>query len=139
MATNALPNNGVDTRQNIIKIEYPTDSFYINPDTLTLEFSSDKIALIHQTIDAILSINRYSYDIYETNNVGWLFSDLPGNDLDLVYAVAQTRIRSALSIDERIKSVGNFRYEQNGKNSITIYFTIATIFGNIDKNLEVSV
>ena len=93
---------------------------------------------IKQTVFCILQTQRYSCEIY-SDNYGFEYEDLIGKDINYICAVLPSRIKDALTVDDRIEDVTNFAITQNGKNKLDVSFTVVTGSDNeIDINTEVN-
>lgn len=97
----------------------------------------DDIEAVKQAVEAILSTERYQYYIYSWD-YGVEFEELIGEDPAYCCPEISRRIQDALLQDERITSVDGWHFEQEG-HSITVSFTVHSIYGDIEKETEVSV
>lgn len=97
----------------------------------------DGIEAVKQTIYCILSTERYQYLIYSWD-YGVELIDLYGKPMSYVMSELPRRIEEALTTDDRIDSVTDFEFEQNGKKLHTT-FTVVTNVGNLEYELEVEV
>lgn len=123
---------------NINYVSYPTKSFLFDENTKHLIVSNDNNALMEQTIETILQVERFSYEIF-TDNVGTQKVDLPGLDKSVIINMLQGRIRNALSIDDRIIGVSNFEYEIEGKTKLIFSFVANTIFGDYEEEVSINI
>ena len=119
-------------------VSYPTKSFLFDENTNHLIISNDNSALMEQTIVTILEVERFSYEIF-SDNVGTEKVDLPGLDKSVIINMLQGRTRSALSIDDRIISVSNFKYEIENKTKLIFSFTVNTIFGDYEEEVSINI
>ena len=92
---------------------------------------------IKQAIYLTLNINRYEYVIYDWN-YGVEFTDLVGVEKDYAKVLIESRIKDALLQDDRIEAITDFEFVQN-KKSITAYFVVKTIFGDIEMEKAVRI
>lgn len=108
--------------------------------TYTLNYDSigevcDELKAIQQSIELILSIERYQYPIYSWN-YGVELQDLYGQPKSFVIPELERRIQEALTQDDRVESVDNFTFETN-KNSIQVNFLVHTNYGDIKSEKKV--
>lgn len=85
-----------------------------------------------QVIYKILNTERYLYPIYSWN-YGIELRDLFGEPATYVCAELERRITEALTQDDRVESVSDFKFEIN-KHEVVCTFVVHTIFG--DKKIE---
>lgn len=120
-------NNNID----IEIIKYPNHTYKLNSDSSIIGFV-DGIDAIKQTIFKILNTERYSYMIYSWN-YGFEVEDLIGEPYNYVRLELQDRIISALTQDDRIEKVKNFRFEKFG-DKVLVNFEIQSIYGEFESN-----
>lgn len=99
-------------------------------------FTDEKDALL-QAIYLCLSTERYEYLIY-SRNYGIESQDLIGEPMDFVMSEIKRRITEALEQDDRIEGVEDWAFER-GKRSLTVSFTVRTIYGSVKTAKEVRV
>lgn len=93
------------------------------------------IDAVKQAIYLILNTERYAYNIYSWN-YGVELADLIGQPLPYVTVILPRRIEEALTQDDRIKAVREFKFKHN-KNKLHVTFTVITTVGDIPSELEV--
>lgn len=98
----------------------------------------DDLEAMRQAIGKTLHTERFTWPIY-TDNYGIELRTLIGEDMDLVIAEIERLVTEALSVDERIIEVSNFNVIKESRNSILVFFFVATIFGQIRIEQEVAV
>ena len=98
--------------------------------------TDEKDALL-QAIYLVLNVQRYAYPIY-SRNYGVELEDLIGKSKDYVMSESKRRITEALIQDDRITGVTGWDFE-TGKKTITVHFTVNTIYGDIAAEKEVDV
>ena len=98
--------------------------------------TADADALL-QAVYLILSVERYQYPIY-SYNYGVELLDLIGRPKDFVMSEAKRRITEALTQDDRITSVSDWKFESTPK-SLIATFTVHSIYGAIETKKEVDV
>lgn len=95
----------------------------------------DKLVAIKQAIYKILNTERYENIIYSWN-YGIELNSLYGRDISYVISELKRRVKEALTQDDRIDSVDNFKFN-NEKGKIIVTFTVHTNIGEIEEQLEV--
>lgn len=118
-------------------IEQPSKTFKLNIDKNRINGTIDELEAVKQAIYLRLNTEKYQYLIYSWD-YGIETKDLFGEDITYVYPEMQRRIEEALTQDDRIESVDAFSYEKV-KNKVTLYFTVHTIFGDINSQKEVNI
>ena len=83
-----------------------------------------------QVIYKIINTERYKYPIYSWN-YGVELSDLVGEPVSYVCAEAERRITEALTQDDRIDEVSDFKFDINNKHEVVCAFVVHTIFGDV--------
>lgn len=101
-----------------------------------IEGFTDEKEAVRQAIYKILSTERYAYPIYSWD-YGIELSDLYGEDVRYVCAELEDRIKEALTQDDRIVDVTDFKFDTKEKGIVKVKFTVESIEGNIDIESEV--
>ena len=131
-----IPNINILTEQ-ITETTYPNKTYKVVFDKNRINGYTDNLESIAQTVDLILSTERYKYIIYSWD-YGVELYDLIGKPIPYVMSELPRRIKEALTQDNRIDDVVDFEFEKNGKKLHT-KFTVVTNLGNISTALEVEV
>lgn len=97
----------------------------------------DDIDSVIQAIYLILMTERYKFLIYSWD-FGVELVDLFGKPMPYVMSELPRRITEALTMDNRIEDVTDFKFTVNGKKLHTT-FTVITNVGNFSTELEVVV
>ena len=121
---------------NVTFTTYPIQEWILDETTGQLgvpKFSLDAIA---QDIKFSLATERNKYPIMGSN-FGVELSDLIGKDSQYVKAQVKKRITDALSIDDRINSVGSFKFESKDSDSLSVSFVVETVIGNVSMTTEI--
>lgn len=112
--------------------------------TYKLDLSKDRIAgmtddrdALLQAVYLILSTERYMYVIY-SRAYGVELSDIIGKDHDYAIAEIKRCITEALLQDDRITAVTDWTFEE-GRKTVTAFFTVKTIYGDISVKKEVAI
>ena len=115
----------------------PTSKTYrMNLGGDTIAGTADGKEAMKQAIFKTLSTERYEYIIY-SDRYGAELSDLFGESIDYVKSEIKRRITEALLADSRIKSVDGFVFSQPSRHALSVSFTAATVFGDIETEKEV--
>jgi phage baseplate assembly protein W len=123
--------------EEITETTYPNKTYKIAVDKDRINGYTDDLDSIAQSIDLILSTERYQYLIYSWDYGIELF-DLIGQPISYVMSELPRRITEALTQDNRIDKVENFEFKKNGK-KLHVTFTVVTNLGNLSSALEVEV
>ncbi len=123
--------------RNYSIIEYPTNTYKMDIERKRIIGYTDGKEAMKQAIYKILRTERFDYVIYNSD-YGIELKDLFGRDKYIAYAVLERRIKEALTVDDRINDVYDFEFEI-GRNSISVTFTVDTIFGENKEEVSVSV
>ena len=99
--------------------------------------SADGLSAMEQAILLILSTERFQYEIYSWDYGNEVRSTL-GEDFQLSMSEVKRFITEALSHDERITGVDSFEFTRVGRNTLSVLFTVRTIFGDLKEQTEVS-
>lgn len=132
-----IPQVQDDIRQDFIIESLPSRTFRMNHNTLTITGAIDGIKAVEQTVFLILNTERYSWLIYSWN-YGVELHSLIGKDVEYCIPEIERRIREALLQDDRITAVENFEFTINKKQVLTT-FTVVSIFGEINTEVEVEI
>ena len=117
--------------------EQPTYTYKMNLDTGSIRGYTDGLDAMKQAIFKILQTERYQYIMYSWN-YGIETLDLYGEPISYVCPELERRITEALTWDERIRSVDNFKFELPQKGMIHVSFTAHTIFGDVQGEKDVN-
>ena len=110
----------------------------------TYKFTKDKIQgfvdgieAVKQAIYMMLNTERYEYPIYSFY-YGIELENLIGKNRDFVKIELKRRIQECLLQNDRIVSVDNFQYQDDG-DSLKCTFDVQSIYGNLNIAQEVNV
>lgn len=84
---------------------------------------------MNQAIFILLSVERFDYKIH-SYDYGVELEELIGKRRGYVEADIRRRLNEALMQDDRITGTSEFRFSTD-RESVTVEFTVQTIFGNI--------
>jgi len=125
-----IPDKNYDVMPDVTTWEHPSHTY-------KLEFERDnqirgycdELRAMEQAVYKIINTERYKYLIYSWN-YGIELADLFGQPIPYVYAELQRRIEEALLADDRITSVYDFNFSNNG-GDVTLLFSVDTIYGTL--------
>lgn len=92
---------------------------------------------IRQAVFCMLNTQRYNSEIFSTN-YGFEYQDLIGQDVDYICAVLPSRIKEALTMDDRIEDVTDFDISVKNK-SVFAKFTVVTADEDVEIDTEVNI
>jgi hypothetical protein len=118
-------------------IEQPSLTYALNIEKNIIGGFVDKQESVKQAVYLILNTERFKYPIYSWN-YGVEFMDLFGQPANLCISEIKRKISEALLQDDRIISVDNFNFTAD-KSAITAVFTVNSVFGNFESEVNVNV
>lgn len=133
-----IPSKGEFLNQELdIRIQ-PSLTYRMELEGNSVRGKVDGIEAVRQAIFKILNTERYQYIIYP-----WWYGietiDLYGEPVTWVCPELERRITEALSVDERIICVTDFKHDLEGKGVVHTTFTAHTIYGDIRGVKEVKI
>lgn len=98
----------------------------------------DKLESIKQAVYHILSTERYSSPIYD-DSYGVELEQYIGKDIGYIQADIENTLKEALTQDDRITNVvvNDVKKSDKQKNACIIEFTVYTIYGNYNENMNI--
>lgn len=123
-------------RRTLTVAEPTSKTYRMNLGGDTIAGTADGKEAMKQAIFKILSTERYEYIIY-SDRYGAELSDLFGESIDYVKSEIKRRITEALLADSRIKDTYGFVFSQPCRHTLSVSFTAATVFGDIETEKEV--
>lgn len=99
----------------------------------------DEVDAIEQAILKLISTERYEYEIYSWN-YGIEIQDLIGQQIPYVMSEVKQRIIDAVTADDRIEAIEDFKISQVSRHILFCTFTAVTVQGeeiNIESEVEV--
>lgn len=109
---------------------YSSNEWRVDFDTGEIDEPETSLEVMAQDIRFALETDRYKYPIMG-GNFGASFDDLIGTDYNYIQSEIVRRIRDALSIDDRIVSVGDFEFKQGAESDIIVSCVVATSIGDV--------
>lgn len=123
----------------VSEAELTTRTYYMNLERSRIRYYADGQNAMKQVIFKILQTERYQYSKIYSDNYGVEFWDLIGASAVFAVPTIEARIKEALTWDERITDVTDFKFETK-KNVISVDFIAHTVFGDVEINgVEVSI
>ena len=98
----------------------------------------DNLEAVKQAIYHILSVERYSYDIY-SDNYGIELEQYTGRGIDYLKASIENTLQEALLIDLRIINVTVTDIITLQKDSVQVKFNATSIYGDLQMEVNVNV
>ena len=132
-----LPESDIEILSDFELKDEPTNTYRLDYEKNRIQGKTDGIEAIKQAIYIILNTERYQYLIYDWD-FGVEFQDLFGEPKSFVLPEIEKRIADALMQDSRILSVKDFSFESK-RNNITVYFTVSTVFGDLEVEKVVNI
>ena len=117
--------------------EQPSKTHKMDLREMTVRGYTDELEAMRQAVYKILMTERFRYIMY-SENYGIETVDLYGREISYVCPELERRIIEALTWDERIDGVDNFSFDTSVKGAVHVFFTVHTVFGDIDAEREVS-
>ena len=99
---------------------------------------STDLSAVRQAVYKILNTERYKHIIYSWN-YGCELKELIGKPVPYCLSEIPRRIKEALVWDDRITDVQDFDLTYNKLGSVLAKFTVITIYGDIEMELEVKI
>ena len=133
MAT--LPNViGFDT--DIVVAAQPSRTWIIDRSTMQVSGMDKGLEAVRQAVEIALNVERYKWTIYSTN-FGNELDELVGEDEAYIIAEVPRMIEGALSVDSRVVSVDDYTFTRVGDDSLSVTFTVHTVYGDLNEVLEI--
>lgn len=124
---------GFDT--DIVVASQPSKTWIIDRNTMQVSFMDKGLEAVRQAVEIALNVERYRWTIYSAN-YGSELDGLVGEDEAYIIAEIPRLVEGALSQDSRVVSVDDYVYKKTNTNSLTVSFTVHTVFGDIVEVVE---
>ena len=124
---------GFDT--DIVVASQPSKTWIIDRNTMQVSCMDKGLEAVRQAVEIALNVERYKWTIYSTN-FGSELNDLVGEDEAYIIAEIPRLVEGALSPDNRVVSVDDYVYQKTDTNSMTVSFTVHTVFGDLVEVIE---
>jgi len=129
-------NSNIEKLSDFEPVEQTSNTYRLFYQKNKLKGFTDEIDALKQAIYFILNIERYDYLIYNWN-YGFEIKDLIGQEPKNILPEIQKRISDALIQDSRINEILNFSFSML-KNKVIVYFTVKSIFGDLQQELNIN-
>ena len=129
-------NSNIEKLSDFEPVEQTSNTYRLFYQKNKLRGFTDEIDALKQAIYFILNIERYDYLIYNWN-YGFEIKDLIGQEPKNILPEIQKRISDALIQDSRINAILNFSFSML-KNKVIVYFTVKSIFGDLQQELNIN-
>lgn len=116
----------------------PTHTYKMLLDRSLVRGYTDGIEAMKQAVYKILFTERYRYIIY-SGSYGIELLDLFGQPVSYVCPELERRITEALTWDDRIDGVDDFRFDFPKKGVVHVAFTVHTVFGDFKAERGVNI
>ncbi len=126
-----IPNSGELLRQDLELENQPSETFRMNSEKQNICGYTDELEAVKQAVYKILLTERYQYVMY-SGDYGIELLELYGQPASYVCPELERRISEALTWDDRIERVSDFKFDLRKKGEVLVTFTVHTIFGKID-------
>ena len=125
---------GFDT--DIVVASQPSKTWIIDRNTMQVSCMDKGLEAVRQAVEIALNVERYKWTIYSTN-YGSELNDLVGEDEAYIIAEIPRLVEGALSPDNRVVGVDGYAYQKTDTNSMTVSFTVHTVFGDLVEGIEI--
>ena len=124
---------GFDT--DIVVASQPSKTWIIDRNTMQVSGMDKGLEAVRQAVEIALNVERYKWTIYSAN-YGSELNDLVGEDEAYIIAEIPRLVEGALSTDSRVVSVDDYVYKKTDTNSMTVSFTVHTVYGDLVEVIE---
>lgn len=98
----------------------------------------DGAQAVMQFIKKVLNTDKYAFEIYD-----WYYGNelikLVGKPYDFIITEIPRIVEEALLVDDRIKEVNSFNFNQTSIDSLVCSFMVVTVYGSIKYEMEVNI
>ena len=108
----------------------------IDRSTMQVAGMDNTLEAVRQAVEIALNVERYRWTIYSTN-FGNELDGLVGEDETYIIAEVPRLVEDALSVDSRVLSVDDYTFTRVGKDSMSVTFTVHTVYGDLSEVLEI--
>ena len=131
-----LPVSSADISGGVNFESQPSLSWNINKETNRIEGTVDGLQAVRQAAEIILNVERYRWQIYRPYS-GMEWAGLIGQDPGYVGAELQRRLVDALTVDDRITGISDYKYTVDGQ-KLRATFRVDTVYGSYEAEQEVT-
>ena len=130
-----LPKSDIDLSRGVVFQDQPTLTWIADPVTRRVRGRGDGWEAIRQAVEIIVNVERFKWQIY-TPNFGTDYDGLLGTEPGYAASELQRRLEDAFLPDSRILGIKDFTWSFSGV-SLSVRFTVLTVFGDVASGLEV--
>lgn len=131
MAT--LPQSDISMSAGVVFEQKPSRTWRIDKQTNRIRGETEGREAVQQAVDILLNVERFRHQIFQPySGIEW--DGLIGQDPGYAAAELQRRVTEALTMDDRIRGISDFRYTVQGQN-LTATFTVDTVYGAIQSEV----
>lgn len=131
MAT--LPQSDISMSAGVVFEQKPSRTWRIDKQTNRIRGETEGREAVQQAVDILLNVERFRHQIFQPYS-GMEWDGLIGQDPGYAAAELQRRVTEALTMDDRIRGISDFRYTVQGQN-LTATFTVDTVYGAIQSEV----
>lgn len=113
----------------------PSKTWIIDRQTMQVSGMDDGIEAVRQTVECIMQVERYKWQIYSTQ-YGNELSTLVGDDYDYIQSELPRMVEEALMQDDRVLSVDDFTFERK-EDTVTVTCTVHCVYGDIPEVVQI--
>ena len=129
--------DGMRLDTSIVAQRQPSRTWRLNKETNRIEGEIDGIEAVRQAVEIILNTERFRWAIFQPyTGVEW--NTLIGQDPGYVGANLLRCVREALTVDDRIRGVSNYKFSID-RETLTAEITVNTVYGDFQVPVEVNV
>lgn len=132
----ALPESNINISNGVVFQNYPSLTFYADPVTHRITGKTDGYKAIKQTIEIILNVERFRWQIYSPY-FGMQWNGLIGQNPGYVASEVLRRMKDAFSVDNRITGISDFKYFVD-EDRLVASLIVNTVYGNVQQTVEVN-
>lgn len=118
------------TTSNVVYSSYPNNEWIVSFGDGTNSGEGSNIKTIEQAIHFAFETGRFKYPIMGSN-FGITLDDLIGTDYSYIRSEIARRLTDAISIDDRVIGINDFKYEKLDGSSLKVTCSVKTILGDI--------
>jgi len=111
-------------------VSYPSNEWIVEFESGYNDEPESNLKAVSQDIRFALETERYKWPIMG-KNFGVSLQDLIGTDYNYIRGDIVRRINDALSIDDRITTIGAFEFQKVADSGMLVTCTVTTIFGDV--------
>ena len=118
-------------------IDLPTNTFLIDWSARQIAGTGTGLPAMRQAVEIILANERFRWQIYDSN-FGVELEDLVREEYYYIQSEIKRRIEEAFSVDNRILSVDNWVFSRGSSGTMTVTFSVQTVYGVIQQEVTIN-